>query len=84
LNVGQSIWEKSQVLLRTSDEGTTWELEEPYENLMGTKWEKEKKQKCVGGGVRVYVCWGSEDLLRKEKGKYQESGNLLMGGERSG
>jgi hypothetical protein len=57
LNVGQSIWEKSQVLLRTSDEGTTWELEEPYENLMGTKWEQEKKQKCVGmfvGGQKIY------------------------------
>jgi hypothetical protein len=44
---------------------------------MGTK---TKNKNAWEWGVRVYVCWGSKDLLRKEKEKYQESGNLLMGG----
>jgi len=44
LNFGQTIWEKSVVLLGISW-GTTWGLEEPFGNLMGTHWEQGKNQK---------------------------------------
>ncbi len=37
LNFGQTLWNKSEVLL-----GTSWELGEPYKNKMRTHWEPQK------------------------------------------
>jgi hypothetical protein len=40
LNCGQSIWNKTDVLL-----GTSWGIfEHPLGNLMGTHWKQEKKE----------------------------------------
>jgi hypothetical protein len=42
LNFGQTIWDKIEVRL-----WTTWELEEPCENMMRTHWEQGKKQEIT-------------------------------------
>jgi hypothetical protein len=44
LNFGQTIWDKIEVLVGTSSE-TTWELEEPQENMLKTCWEQGRKTK---------------------------------------
>jgi hypothetical protein len=45
LNFGQTIWDKTQVLLGTSSGTHLGTLREPFGNMLGTHWEQGEKNK---------------------------------------